>query len=388
MSLGDTGEPIRALQHALNATGFDAGAPDGSFEAGTRDAVAAFQRSVGIAADGVVGPETALALRQALALHAAERATATRTALVAAADSGRLSRETADEYAAMLERAVETVAGQRLVRAANVALAVDDVAAHSEVLNRPRALALFTMLDENARYFTKHDPPEQSADVTGPDGVVYRFFRARGLQFHPIANFAALNRLVSKEKTDEARRTATALVARGVRQGRGLVWEYYFAFGGPPRWTSGFAQAVAAESLARAAKLTGDGALLAAARRAFLAIPGKLSRPLGGGMWIREYGFSDMPILNAQLQTALSLARYAETGGDDEAAAFAEQLRTAARNLLPQFDHGACWSLYSLGGGPATPSYQRYHVSLLEQLSGRTGDPVWRETARRWKRPC
>jgi hypothetical protein len=94
-----------------------------------------------------------------------------------------------------------------------------------------------------------------------------------------------------------------------------------------------------------------------------------------------------MPILNAQLQTALALARYAATTGDDEAAAFADDMRTAARTLLPQFDQG-CWSLYSLDGGPASPSYHRYHITLLEQLSGTTGEPVWRDMARSWKRSC
>ena len=60
-----------------------------------------------------------------------------------------------------------------------------------------------------------------------------------------------------------------------------------------------------------------------------------------------------MPILNAQLQSALSLQRYADTASDAEAAAFAGQMLAAALNLLPRFDRG-CWSEYSLDGNAAT----------------------------------
>jgi len=387
MRLGDSGEPVRALQQALVAIGFDTGAPDGSYAAKTRDAVAAFQTQAGVAPDGVVGPQTALVLTQALAARASEQATTVRGGLADAADAGRLPRAAAAAYGTTLEEAVSSFGRMTLGRAANVALVLEDVAAHADELTTPRALTLFSMLEENAAYFASHDPPERSIDVVGEDGVVYRFFRSRGLQFHPIANFAALNRLVNQDERDEARRLATALVARGVPSGRGLTWEYYFPFGGPARWTSGFAQAVAADALSRAGALGGDDDLLAAARRAFLAIPGRLSRPLGGGTWIREYGFSDMPILNAQLQSAISLQRYADTASDAEAAAFAGQMRTAAMNLLPHFDRG-CWSEYSLDGNAATEAYHRYHVALLGLLAERSGEPVWGETARRWKVGC
>lgn len=53
---------MAALQQALQAAGFSPGAIDGSFGLGTEAAVLAFQRSKGLAADGVVGPNTATAL--------------------------------------------------------------------------------------------------------------------------------------------------------------------------------------------------------------------------------------------------------------------------------------------------------------------------------------
>jgi peptidoglycan L-alanyl-D-glutamate endopeptidase CwlK len=50
------------LQQALIAGGFLVGSAGGNFGSATRDAVAAFQRSAGLAADGIVGPRTAAAL--------------------------------------------------------------------------------------------------------------------------------------------------------------------------------------------------------------------------------------------------------------------------------------------------------------------------------------
>ncbi|MGD0666462.1 MAG: peptidoglycan-binding protein [Bryobacteraceae bacterium] len=59
---GSTGPEVADLQNKLRSRGFDPGASDGSFGPGTAAAVAAFQRSAGLTADGVVGPQTAAAL--------------------------------------------------------------------------------------------------------------------------------------------------------------------------------------------------------------------------------------------------------------------------------------------------------------------------------------
>src|SRR5712692_7431143 len=62
LQLKSSGPDVTALQQALQAAGFSPGAIDGSFGPGTEAAVIAFQRSNGLAADGVVGPNTATAL--------------------------------------------------------------------------------------------------------------------------------------------------------------------------------------------------------------------------------------------------------------------------------------------------------------------------------------
>ena len=59
---GMSGSDVAALQHALKGKGFYSGTVDGDFGSGTKRAVKAFQRSVGLKADGVVGSGTRDAL--------------------------------------------------------------------------------------------------------------------------------------------------------------------------------------------------------------------------------------------------------------------------------------------------------------------------------------
>jgi D-glucuronyl C5-epimerase-like protein len=222
-------------------------------------------------------------------------------------------------------------------------------------------------------------------DVLGADGVVYRFLPGVGYQFHPLANFARLNVLVTQWRVGETRRLARALVVRGIARRGALYWEYSFSFGGPSRWTSGFAQAVAAQSLARAGDILGDPALSRAAYRAFRAIPQSLLRPLGGGSWIVEYSFNDMAVLNAQLQSLLSLDSYGELTEAPDVHRTIARLDVAARTLLPRFDTG-CWSRYSLGGNDADLHYHSYHVELLGRLATTRPHAIWRRTHDRWSR--
>lgn len=65
LRLNSSGPEVIALQQALRASGFSPGAIDGLFGPGTEAAVLAFQRSEGLAADGIVGPNTAAALNLA-----------------------------------------------------------------------------------------------------------------------------------------------------------------------------------------------------------------------------------------------------------------------------------------------------------------------------------
>jgi hypothetical protein len=68
LRLGHSGEDVRQLQLLLRNAGFDPGSVDGVFGARTHDAVVAFQRSRGLAADGLAGPLTVAALTSAPAI--------------------------------------------------------------------------------------------------------------------------------------------------------------------------------------------------------------------------------------------------------------------------------------------------------------------------------
>jgi len=294
-----------------------------------------------------------------------------------AVSRGYLDPEAAATDRATLTRAYSVwgkLSGQRSHELEGV---IRDVAAQWRSYNRPRALTLFSMLDFNTEYLGTHGTVSSGRDVQDEEGVVYRAFPNHGLQFHPLANFAKLNSYLGANRLDEAGLLAEALVARAVPKGDSLSWEYGFQFGsGKPPWTSGMAQAVAAQAFARAQAKLGDPVFATTARKAFRAIPGKLARALPQGPWIRLYSFSDLAVLNADLQALVSLEDYGTMMEDPAGINFAAQLRASAAALLPKFDTGA-WSLYSLGGNESTLDYQRYVVSLLKRIGARNKDIFW-----------
>jgi hypothetical protein len=208
-------------------------------------------------------------------------------------------------------------------------------------------------------------------------GVVYRTSWSGGRYFHPLASFGNLNRAVTAGERRRADRLATALLARGTKEHGRMVWRYHARRDGPATWESGLAQAVAAQALARAGRMD-------AARRAFRAIPGRLLMNLPEGPWIKLYGYSDIVVLNAQLQATLSIADYGRLAHDARAKQLARSMRRAALLLLPRFDTGG-WSRYSLGGGDSPLSYHEYVTSLLWKFARRTHGWRWRVYASRFR---
>ena len=318
-------------------------------------------------------------------------------ALAAAGDAGvslrglnravaahRLSPLDAHEHRQRLNLALRTLPRLRSDRRAALAAVLRDVAAQAGRYDAPRALTLFTTLELNAKHLLHDRLPAPGHDVSDGLGVVYRSVPGRGLRFHPLGSFGRLNAYVSAGRHRQATSLAYALLARAHASNGALTWEYDFrAAGGKPPWTSGMAQAVAAQALARAG-------LVPEARLAFAAIPGRLLHERQTGTWIRLYAFSDIAVLNAQLQAALSLADYARRARDERAARLATGLRRAALRALPTFDTGY-WSLYALDGSEAPLSYHQYVTSLLWKLAQSTGNARWAGQAARfredWRRP-
>jgi D-glucuronyl C5-epimerase C-terminus len=320
---------------------------------------------------------TVAACAAALSLASAAPATSVvpgqKQALEAVKKAGaKLEPSDAAAYRAEIRRAAYLIRHLPRDRARAINVALLEVAAFDGRLTAPRAVALFGELRANDDYFAKHWPPAPKTDVTDADGVVYRYFAGRCLEFHPLANFGALNARIAANDVDGTKRLADALVARGIYQpGGGVGWEYYFAFsGGRPPWISGMAQAVAAQAFARAANLVSDEtpAYSRAAHAAYAAIPGRLLTNVAAGPWIRLYSFQSTPVLNAQLQAVISLASYATDAEDGAAADLAQRMEKSAAATLARFDTGY-WTYYALPRDYSDLEYQQYVVQLLTKLA-------------------
>jgi hypothetical protein len=272
---------------------------------------------------------------------------------------------------AEIERAVHLVRTLPSGRREHVAVALEELAAFDHRLTLPRTLILVGQLKANDDYFSKHYAPGDKTDITDDDGLVYRYFAGRALEFHPLANFGALNSHVAANDVDATRALADALIARGVYQhGGGIGWEYEFSFGARAPWLSGMAQALAAQAFSRAAQLVPDRATayMRAAQAAYRLIPRRMLTHVAAGPWIRLYAFSSLPVLNAQLQAVLSLESYAGASEDSGAAALASRMKTSAAEMLSRFDTGY-WTYYSLDHTPSPLDYQQFVVALLKKLA-------------------
>lgn len=240
------------------------------------------------------------------------------------------------------------------------------------------------MLDENRRYLGRRGLPANETDVRGRGGILYRVGWGYGLQFHPLGNAIELNRKLTYGTKRAAADHASALAARLVPKSRGAEWEYYFPYGGGSApWSSGMAQAVGAQALARAAPILIAPDFLIPARRAYSSIPGRLVRDVGPGPWIKLYSFSSLVVLNANLQGVLSIRNYGKIAHHPEARALADRLEASARALFPRFDTGY-WTKYSLGN-ESPLEYHLYHVQLAKRLTETPGD-FWDQAHKRFAR--
>jgi hypothetical protein len=298
--------------------------------------------------------------------------------------AGRITQREATAHRAILRSARAAIARLHSSRRTTLARVLHLVAIQSGGYSRPRALALFSMLQTNTAYLSRYGVPPTGKDVIGRDGVLYRAGWGVGLQFHPLGNAQKLNLLLIQGKREKSLRLARSLARRLVSRRSGAVLEYYFPYGGGrPPWSSGMAQAVAAQAFARTGRRLGVPSNFVPARRAYLSIP-RLTREIDVGHWIRLYSFSSMVVLNAQLQTSLSIVDYGQIVLDPEAVGMGDRFEDAGRAALGRFDTGA-WTNYT-PGNEAPLKYHLYHVQLAKRLADRTKLDFWVDAHTRFNR--
>jgi hypothetical protein len=299
--------------------------------------------------------------------------------------AGRIDATTTNDVRAEIARAAHLIRTLPNGRGYHIQVALEEAASFREALTLPRVLELYGALKANDDFFSKHWAPEDLTDIVGSDGVVYRYFGGYCFRFHPLANFGVLNARIASGDVEGTQQLADALIQRGVYQkGGGIAWEYDFSFGGGKApWISGMAQSVAAQAFAGAAALVTDRttAYMNEARGAERVIPKHLLTNVAAGPWIKLYAFSSLVVLNAQLQSTLSLQAYATASGDTAAGALAKRMANAAYASLPRFDTGY-WSYYSLPNEPSPVTYHQFVVSLLKKLAAL--DPRWSADATRF----
>lgn len=245
-------------------------------------------------------------------------------------------------------------------------------------LTGDRVLPLFTQLQANVDWFRTKGPAAEGTRTRLVSGsrIYYQYFSGRGWQFHPLANFSALN-AVWTDKSAAARRAlgkyAHELIQWGVMRGNALVWEYYFPYAGSKApFISSISQGTAIQALARSSYALSDSEIMAGAKsgsKAFAAAAPtglRISRD-GGNHYLGYSGTRRAIIFNMFVQALNGLHDYAEIADDADARELYLKGLTAAEAELPRSDTGA-WSLYQQGGSESNLNYHKVLLDFLIEL--------------------
>jgi hypothetical protein len=317
--------------------------------------------------------------------------------------SGRLAREAHDSYAAAFREARAVAPRLPPARRAEVRSVVGVVErlAAARRLTPDRMEPVFLTLRRNTEFWRLRSFPAAGARVTFQGSpVVFQYYRGRGLQLHPLANFGRANALARPCRAETARpgvrcRSAAlramldAMSALAVDRGGFTAWEYYFAWAaGAPPWVSGIAQGTAVQALARGSEVLGEPAYLELGRSALGAFeaapPLGVSVPADGGSHYLLYSFDPaLRVLNGTLQAVVGLHDFGRIAEDPRALALFQAGETAARAAVPRHDTGA-WSLYAVPGRESTVGYHQLVRDFLSELCDRTGTATYCKTARRF----
>ncbi len=157
-------------------------------------------------------------------------------------------------------------------------------------------------------------------------------------------------------------------------------------------WRSAMSQGRAAQAYISAYGKSGDTAYLDYARKAINALftpvsEGGVSYIEAEGYWFEEYADDSVPesrVLNGMCVVLQSLDDYASITGDKAAVSLFEKGISTLKNSLQYYDNGRN-TCYDIQKSPASRWYHSFHISLMDDLYRRTGDPVFSEYRDRWK---
>jgi hypothetical protein len=279
--------------------------------------------------------------------------------------------------------------GRRKLELAAVMKNVDAIAA-AGLLTPSRLEPLFQTLDRNREWWTTGPliPNGRRVSFSGSQ-LVWQYYTGQGIELQMLGNFGKANGLWTGKRNNELRALLEELVPLAAQRGGVPAWEYYFHFGGgSPPWTSGMSQGTAVQALGRAADRLGEPSYRDLALRAvglFAQAPPtgvRVVTPAGAHYLL--YSFSPrVLVLNGFLQAVIGLHDLAELTGDARTQALYAAGESEARVAVPRYDTGA-WSLYSLGV-EADLGYHDLVTGFLTNLCKRTGQPVYCDTATRFK---
>jgi len=251
-----------------------------------------------------------------------------------------------------------------------------------------RLPVLFQTLDRNREWWTTGPllTPGQYVEFSDSQ-LLWEYYAGQGIELQVLGSFGKADGLYTAGPADYPQMEAllSQIVPLAVNRAGGLVWEYYFQFGGgKPPWTSAMSQGTGIEALTRAYLASHQASYLQLAHSAlavFTAPPPvgvRVATPLGARYV--QYTFTPgTSIINAFLQSLIGLYDYAQVSHDPLAQQLFNAGNAEAEAEVPHFDTGA-WSLYQ-PGIEDTLSYHELVTGFLQQLCSRIQAPVYCTTA-------
>ena len=306
--------------------------------------------------------------------------------------SGQIDQAAHDTRAAVVKRALRSYRALRGTRRSELGavLANADAIAAAGELTPSRLEPVFLTIDRNRQWWTSGRLLAGGTRVSfSGSPVIWQYYSGQGIELQMLANFGRANALWSSRRRTALRDLLDDLVPLASDRGGFPAWEYFFRFGGgSPPWSSSISQGTAVQALARAGTLLEDPSLTDLALRATTLFeqppPNGVRVDDANGAFYLIYSFApSLRVLNAHLQAVIGLYDVAQLTGDARVQGLFSAGESEARAIVPSYDTGR-WSLYDQHR-ESDLSYHRLVTGFLANLCKRVGQPVYCDTAARFK---